>query len=129
MKTIYINTATETVFYSVSELKENADFRQRFSNYLVDIGILKTLVSSKFYSFVTQENLQEFFNEYCNTNWKMFTTEKDVVYIGWWDEIITDDFDYFISQLDPDDLYNSAIDNYESFEKMYNDIKSKNHSI
>lgn len=126
MKIIYINTNTERVFYSAKELREDLEFQRRFSNYLANIGVSKSLISSNFYSLVTQENLQKFFNEYCNTNWKMFTTEKNVVYIGWWDEVITDDLDYFISQLDPDDLYGSVIDNYRSIDELYKDIKSKN---
>lgn len=125
MKTIYINTGCEKVFYSIKELKKNPDFQQRFSDYLIENGISESILSSKFDSFVTYERVTNFFNELCDCdNWKMFTTEKDFIYIRWGEEIITDNLDYLVSQLDSDRLYDLVTENYNSFEVLFKNIKN-----
>lgn len=125
MKTIYINTNTEKVFYSIKELKENADFKNRFSKFLIEERIPKTALSSNFDNFVTYERVAKFFDKLYD-HWEMFSTEKDFVYIRWWEEIITDDLDYFISQLGSNELYNLITENYDSFNVLFKDIKNTN---
>lgn len=125
MKTIYINTNTEKVFYSIKELKENLDFKNRFSKFLTEERIPKTALSSNFDNFVTYERVAKFFDKLYD-HWEMFSTEKDFVYIRWWEEIITDDLDYFISQLGSNELYNSITENYDSFNVLFKDIKNTN---
>lgn len=125
MKTIYINTNTEKVFYSIKELKENADFKSRFSKFLTEERISKTALSSNFDNFVTYERVAKFFDKLYD-HWEMFSTEKDFIYIRWWEEIITDDLDYFISQLGSDELYNLITENYDSFNVLFKDIKNTN---
>ena len=126
MKTIYIDKKTKTVFYSIKELKKNPDFQQRFSDYLIENGTSESILFSKFDSFVTHERVTNFFNELCDCDsWKMFTTEKDFIYIRWWEEIITDNLDYFISQLDSDRLYDLVTEKYNSFNILFKDIKNK----
>ena len=128
MKTIYINAGREKVFYSIKELKEDFDFQCQFSNYLFENGIIpsKSIPSSQFDSFVTHERLKEFFNE-LYSSWKMLTTEKDIIYIRWWEKIITDDLEDFISQLDLDELvHNLVTEKYNSFKVLFKDIKNTN---
>lgn len=119
MKTIYINTAIEKVFYSIDELKQDKDFVAEFVEYFCESKQIIDNLNSLF----TYENIRNF----CDNSediWMTYSTNKDTVYVDMWNNIVSDNLEDFISQLRQDEMYEEVLSNYDSLKELFNDIKN-----